>query len=106
MLIFRSWRGTRAEVCCDQVDFVSYWIERHGARAFLRGNFFNNGKFPGRVLVNHAEGGALAIRGERETCAGIEAASIDAFADRGRGDYFAGIGIDNRHHFVVTASEE
>ena len=106
MLIFRRWRGTRAEVRCDQIDFVSFWIERHGASAFLRGDFFDYREFVRRVLMNHAERGALAIRGERETCAGIKAASIDAFADRGRGNYFAGIGIDDRHHFVVTAGEE
>jgi len=84
MLIFRRWRGTRAEVRCDQIDFVRFWIERHGASAFLCGDFFDYCEFVRRVLVNHAERGALAIRGERETCAGIEAASIDAFADRYR----------------------
>ncbi len=54
MLIFWRWRGTRAEVCCDQVDFVSFGIEGHGAGAFLRGDFFDYREFIGRVLVNHA----------------------------------------------------
>src|SRR5579859_3552470 len=49
----------RGELGCYCKNFVCFWVERHGARALLRGNIFDDRVFVGSFFVDDGERAAL-----------------------------------------------
>ncbi len=95
----------RIKVRGRKKDVVCFQVEAHGAGAAFGGDIFDNGELVRRIFVDDREV-AIAAGGERIAGRGIEPSGIRTFADGGRGDNFAGIGVHNGHDFFIADGEE
>src|SRR5581483_5479020 len=103
--VLRGGLRRRPELRGHGVDLVSLGIESHSAGARLGLYVFRHAEFIGSILVDGGEN-AFTARGESKIGSGIEGGGIHAFADGQRGNQLAAVGIDDGHHFIVTAGEK
>lgn len=98
-----SRRGS--EVGGGEEEGVGVCIDGHGAGALFGGNSLDDGKFVGRIFVNDSDV-PFAVGSKGEIGARIEGVCVHALANGRSRDNFAGVGVDDRHDFVVAAGEE